>query len=68
MENKPYKITKDDAIILQNYCEKIKIILEKYSWTDPNKPNFVTSISRIRSNFNEFQRWIDIAYNVDSDD
>jgi len=64
MENKPYKISKEDAIILQQHCEKIKPILEKYTWRDPNDPNFVTTMNRIKSAFSNFNEWIDIAYSL----
>lgn len=62
MENKPYKISKEDAIILQRYCEEIKSILEKYAWRDPNNFNYVTIIGRIKSNFRNFNEWVNIAY------
>ena len=64
MENKPYKISKEDAIILQRYCEEIKPILEKYAWRNPSDPNFVTTMSRIKSNFSLFNEWVDIAYSL----
>lgn len=59
--NKPYKLTKEDAVILQNYCKEIQPILEKYSYIDPNNPNFVTSVSRIKTFFQDFSHWVDIA-------
>ena len=64
MENKPYKISKEDAIILQQYCEEIKPILEKYAYFNPNNPHFVTTMSRIKSAFSNFNEWIDIAYSL----
>lgn len=64
MGNKPYKISKEDAIILQQYCMEIKPILEKYAWRDPNDPNFVTTMSRIKSNFSLFSEWAGIAYSL----
>jgi hypothetical protein len=64
MENKPYKISKEDAIILQQYCMEIKPILEKYAWRDLNDPNFVTTMSRIKSAFSTFQEWVGIAYSL----
>ena len=67
MENKPYKISREDAIILQQYCMEIKPILEKYAWCDPNNLNFVTTMSRIKSNFSNFNEWVNIAYSVDSE-
>ena len=67
MEDKPYKISKEDAIILQRYCEERKPILEKYAYFDPNNFSFVTTMSRIKSNFNNFNEWVNIAYSVDSE-
>ena len=55
------KLTKEDAIILQNYCKEIQPILEKYSSIDPDRPNFVTSVSRIKTLFQDFSDWVDIA-------
>ena len=54
-EQKPYKLTKKDAIILQNCCKEIAPILEKYSWFNPNNKTFVTSVSRIKSSLIHFQ-------------
>ncbi len=62
MENKPYEISREDAIILQRHCEEIKPILEKYAWRNPSDPDFVTTMSRIKSNFSAFNQWVDIAY------
>jgi len=62
MENKPYEISREDAIILQKHCEEIKSILEKYAWRNPSDPNFVTTMSRIKSDFSDFNKWVDIAY------
>jgi len=62
MENKPYEISREDAIILQKHCEEIKPILEKYAWRNPSDPNFVTTMSRIKSDFSDFNKWVDIAY------
>ena len=67
MENKPYKISREDAIILQQYCMEIRPILEKYAWRDPSDPNFVTTMSRIKSNFSLFSELVNIAYSVDSE-
>ena len=55
------KLTKEDAIILQNYCKDIQPILEKYSYIDPDRPNFVTPVSRIKTIFQDFSDWVDIA-------
>ena len=55
------KLTKEDAIILQNYCKEIQPILEKYSYIDPDRPNFVTSVSRIKTIFQVFSDWVNIA-------
>ena len=55
------KLTKEDAIILQNYCKEIQPILEKYSYIDPDRLNFVTSVSRIKTIFQDFSDWVDIA-------
>ena len=68
MENKPYKLTKADAITLQNHCKEIKSILDKYLFFDLNHPNFVTSVSRIKSLFDQLSNWIDTAFYVDSND
>ena len=46
---------------------EIKPILEKYAWRDPNDPNFVTTMSRIKSNFSLFSELVNIAYSVDSE-
>lgn len=64
MENKPYKISKEDAIILQQYCEEIKSILDKYAWHDPNDFNFVSTMNRIKSAFHNFDEWVGIAYSL----
>jgi len=61
MENKPYKISKEDAIILQRHCEEIKSILEKYAWHNSDALNVVTSMSRIKSAFSTFNEWVNIA-------
>ena len=59
--NKLYKLTKEDAVILQNYCKEIQPILERYSYIDPDRPNFVTPVSRIKIFFQDFSDWVDIA-------
>lgn len=61
MENKPYEISREDAIILQQHCEEIKPILEKYAWRNPDALTVETSMSRIKSAFSIFQEWVDIA-------
>ena len=58
MENKPYKISKEDAIILQRYCAEIKPILEKYAWDDSDSSSFVNT--RIKMAFNSFNAGVDV--------
>ena len=61
MENKPYKISKEDAVILQQHYVEIKSILDKYAWHNPDALNVVTSMNTIKSAFITFNEWVDIA-------
>ena len=65
---KPYRLNKTDAVVLQQYCREIKTLLDKYSTADPNKPDFMTTVARITFCFNEFSNWVNTAARVDSTD